>query len=237
MSAIAGDSARLDGMTPTRCAATPGYLALKHAVDRVAALAALMLAAPLLLVLAWLVRRDSPGPAIFRQTRAGLGGRPFELLKFRTMRTDAAPVGDSPQSGADPRITRVGRWLRETSLDELPQLVNVLRGEMSLVGPRPLYVQQMAEWDARQRGRLLVRPGLTGLAQVHGRGALTIEEKLEWDVRYVETVSLRTDVRIIARTVGGLVARRGIYEERYSQSRTRRSGAEAGHGADAEQVG
>jgi lipopolysaccharide/colanic/teichoic acid biosynthesis glycosyltransferase len=140
------------------------------------------------------------------------------------MRADVDPFGDSPQSGEDARITPIGRWLRERSLDELPQLVNVLRGEMSLVGPRPLYVQQMAEWNARQRGRLLVKPGLTGLAQVRGRGSLTIEEKLEWDVRYVETIGVFTDLRIIWETVWGLRRGADIYEVRYSQQRERRSG-------------
>jgi len=207
---------------PIRCPASRLYLCVKHACDRVAALVALLLLLPLLVVLAWLVRRDGH-PALFRQTRAGQHGRPFQLYKFRTMRADVDPFGDSPQTGDDPRITPIGRWLRETSLDELPQLLNVLRGEMSLVGPRPLYLQQMAEWTPRQRARLLVRPGLTGLAQVRGRGRLTIEEKLEWDVRYVETVSLATDLRIIRDTLRGLWRRSDIYEVRYSATRIRRS--------------
>ncbi len=145
------------------------------------------------------------------------------MYKFRTMRTDVDPYGDSPQTGEDPRITRFGRWLRETSLDELPQLINVARGEMSLVGPRPLYVQQMAEWDARQRGRLLVKPGLTGLAQVNGRGSLTVEDKLEFDVQYVETCGLFLDLKILWRTVFGVRSRTGIYEVRYSRDKDRRS--------------
>lgn len=205
------------------CAATPTYLWLKRCLDWYVALCALCAAAPLMLLIAWLIRRDSPGPVLFRQVRAGRNGRPFTLFKYRTMRTDVDPYGDSPQRGDDPRITRVGRWLRETSLDELPQLLNVLRGEMSLVGPRPLYLQQMAEWNARQRCRLLVKPGLTGLAQIHGRGSLTVEEKLEWDVRYVESISLATDVRIILATLTRLVRREGIYEVRYSRTRRRRT--------------
>jgi lipopolysaccharide/colanic/teichoic acid biosynthesis glycosyltransferase len=205
------------------CAARPSYLWLKHGLDRFVALAALLVAGPLLGALALLIRLGSPGPVLFRQRRAGRGGRPFTLLKFRTMRTDADPYGDSPQAGSDPRITRIGRFLRETSLDELPQLGNVLRGDMSLVGPRPLYLQQVSEWDARQRGRLLVKPGLTGLAQIHGRGSLALEDKLEWDVRYVESISLRTDLAILARTVGGLFRRAGIYEVRYSRTHVRRA--------------
>lgn len=215
-----GLSAKL--VTPVVCSASPAYFWLKDLCDRFLGLVALLAAGPLMLVLAWLVRRDGH-PAIFRQERAGLGGQPFTLLKFRTMRADADPFGDSPQHGADPRITPIGRLLRELSLDELPQLINVVRGEMSLVGPRPLYVQQMAEWNARQRGRLLVKPGLTGLAQVRGRGALTVEEKLEWDVRYVERVSPRTDVRIIVETVLSVARRGEIYEVRYSTTRERRS--------------
>ena len=211
------------GMTQSPHRASPSYFWLKRRVDAYLALAMLVLAAPLMLILALVIRRDRSGPAVFRQTRAGRDGRPFTLLKFRTMRTDVDPFGDSPGSGADPRLTAVGRRLRETSLDELPQLFNVLRGEMSLVGPRPLYLQQIAEWNSRQRGRLLVSPGLTGLAQINGRGSITIEEKLEWDVRYVETVSLRNDLGILWHTLLGVVTRSGIYEVQYSRTRARRS--------------
>jgi lipopolysaccharide/colanic/teichoic acid biosynthesis glycosyltransferase len=212
--------------TPVRCPASASYLCLKAVLDRCAALVALAVAWPLILLIAWLVRRDGH-PALFRQTRARRHGRPFTLLKFRTMRTDVDPFGDSPQSEQDPRLTRIGRWLRETSLDELPQLLNVVRGEMSLVGPRPLYMQQMAEWNERQHGRLLVKPGLTGLAQTRGRGCLTVEEKLELDVQYVETVSLRTDLAIIWQTLRGLWRRGDIYEVRYSRDRARRGGERA----------
>ncbi len=177
----------------------------------------LVLLAPLLLAIALAIRLSSSGPALFVQQRAGKGGKPFALYKFRTMRLDVEPFGPSPKSPEDPRLTRIGRWLRERSLDELPQLVNVLKGDMSLVGPRPLYVSQVAEWNERQRRRLSVRPGLTGLAQVSGRGALTREEKLECDVQYVEQVSLRLDAVILLKTLARLCGRRGIYEKRYSQ--------------------
>lgn len=210
--------------TPVFCPAPPSYVWLKARIDWYVAAVVLVATVPLLLILGFLVRRDG-FPALFRQKRAGQRGRPFTLLKFRTMHPDVEPYGDSPQTDADLRITPIGRWLRETSLDELPQLLNVLQGDMSLVGPRPLYLQQMAEWDSRQRCRLLVRPGLTGLAQVHGRGTLTIEEKLEWDVRYVETISLRTDVLILWQTIRGVFDRAGIYEVRYSAERERRSGS------------
>jgi lipopolysaccharide/colanic/teichoic acid biosynthesis glycosyltransferase len=205
-----------DPVSDTPGAIPNSYLWLKTAIDRYTALAALVVVGPVMAVVALLIRRDSPGPPIFRQTRAGKAGRPFTLFKFRTMRADVDPYSDSPRGGDDPRFTRLGRRLRETSLDELPQLLNVLRGEMSLVGPRPLYMQQAREWSPRHRGRLRVKPGLTGLAQVNGRGAVTIEQKLEWDVQYVENVSLRNDLGIIWQTFRNLWSHAGIYEVRFS---------------------
>lgn len=197
---------------PVRCGASPTYLWLKARGDRFLALAALLACWPLLLVLAWRVRRDSPGAAWFRQTRAGLAGRPFALLKFRTMRADAAPFADSPTAGDDPRITRLGRLLRETSLDELPQLWNVLKGDMSLVGPRPLYMSQAREFTPRQRRRLEVRPGITGLAQVTGRGELPHEERLEVDVQYVERAGVWLDLKILCRTAARALRRKSVYQ-------------------------
>ncbi|MFN0135947.1 MAG: sugar transferase [Phycisphaerae bacterium] len=202
----------------------PSYFWLKGLIDRYFALLALIAAAPLMIYLILRVRSDSPGPALFTQTRAGLRAAPFTLYKFRTMRTDVDPYGDSPQSGRDPRLTDFGVWLRESSLDELPQLLNVVRGEMSLIGPRPLYIQQIPEWSERHKSRLLVKPGLTGLAQINGRGALTIEEKLEWDTRYVEEASLALDAAIIWTTIRQVVTRSGIYEVQYSTTQTRRTG-------------
>lgn len=197
---------------------------LKRIMDALTAGVLLVILSPLLLVIAVAIRLGSRGPAIFRQQRAGRGGRPFMLYKFRTMRLDVDPFGPSPKSGDDPRLTRLGRFLRESSLDELPQLYNIVKGDMSLVGPRPLYVSQMAEWDQQQSRRLLVKPGLTGLAQISGRGALTREEKLELDVKYVEQASLWRDVRIVAATAARLFARRGVYEKRYSQAEGTRGG-------------
>jgi lipopolysaccharide/colanic/teichoic acid biosynthesis glycosyltransferase len=194
------------------------YLFLKRAFDLFVSGLMLVILAPLLAGIVVAIRLTSRGPAVFRQERAGKSGRPFSLYKFRTMRLAADPFGPSPKSGDDPRLTRVGRFLREYSLDELPQLVNILKGDMSLVGPRPLYVSQMAEWDERQRKRLLVKPGLTGLAQISGRGALTREEKLELDVRYVEQARLGLDARILLATFGRVFARKGIYEKMYAQS-------------------
>ena len=185
---------------------------IKRAVDVLGAGAALALLWPLLALLALWIRGNSPGPAIFRQERAGRHGRPFILYKFRTMRTDTAPFGVSPTGAADPRLTSIGRRLRESSLDELPQLWNVLRGDMGLVGPRPLYLSQVAEFTPRQRRRLEVRPGLTGLAQMAGRGELPHAEKLELDVQYVENASLWLDLKLLARTVASVFRRRQIYQ-------------------------
>jgi len=140
------------------------------------------------------------------------------FYKFRTMRLGVEPFGPSPKSSEDQRLTRVGRFLREYSLDELPQLFNVLKGDMSIVGPRPLYLSQISEWNNRQKKRLLVKPGLTGLAQISGRGELTREEKLELDVKYVETQSLWLDLRVILATITQVFVRKNIYEKRYSQS-------------------
>lgn len=192
---------------------------IQRAIDILGSLAGLAVFGPLMVALAVAVRLDSPGPAIFRQRRAGLHGRPFELLKFRTMRTDVDAYGVSPHSSEDPRLTPLGRRLRESSLDELPQLINVLRGEMSLVGPRPLYERQAATWTAHQRRRLDVKPGLTGLAQISGRGSLTIEEKLELDVEYVRCRSLLFDLQLLMKTLFSvLYLDKDIYERQYSRN-------------------
>ncbi len=198
------------------------HLLLKRVLDLVVSGLLLMILSPLLVGIVVAIRLTSGGPAIFRQERAGHRGRPFTFYKFRTMRLEVDPFGPSPKSGNDPRLTRVGRFLREYSWDELPQLVNILRGDMSLVGPRPLYMSQIAEWDERQRKRLLVLPGLTGLAQICGRGELTCEDKLELDVKYVEQAGLRLDAWILFATFARVFTRRGIYEKRYSQTEERR---------------
>jgi len=187
--------------------------AMKRIFDVVLAGGALALGWPFLAALAILIRIDSPGPAIFRQARAGRGMRPFVLVKFRTMRTGVEAFGASPSGPEDARLTRLGRWLRETTLDELPQLWNVLKGDMSLVGPRPLYMIQAEEFTAEQRRRLEVRPGLTGLAQVRGRGEISHEEKLQMDVRYVEQWSLWLDVKIILGSVILLIPGGKVYQK------------------------
>jgi len=201
---------------------------LKRTFDVLIAGLLLVVLWPVLAVIAIVIRLSSPGPAVFKQERVGKNGKPFVFYKFRTMRLDADPFGPSPKSGEDPRLTRIGRRLREYSLDELPQLVNIMKGDMSLVGPRPLYVSQVREWNERQKRRLSVKPGLTGLAQVSGRGRLTREEKLELDVRYVEGASFALDARILLATVARVFGRTGIYERNYSASERTRGDSQAG---------
>lgn len=193
------------------------YVTAKRLFDLLMATLLLVLLGPLMLLIGLLIRRGSPGRAIFCQERAGQAGRPFICYKFRTMRSDVDPFGASPHSGEDPRVTPLGRRLRETSLDELPQLFNILKGDMSLVGPRPLYIRQAGEWNSRQRRRLEAKPGLTGLAQVSGRASLTIEDKLELDVQYVERACVRFDLWILWKTLLSVMGRQGIYEQKYSR--------------------
>lgn len=164
------------------------------------------------------MRLESKGAAIFKQERAGKSGKSFVFYKFRTMKPDVDPYGPSPKSGQDTRLTKIGRFLREYSLDELPQLYNILKGDMSFVGPRPLYISQIAEWNERQKKRLLVKPGLTGLAQIKGRGELTQEEKLELDVQYVEKAGFGIDIKILIATFFMVFKKKNIYEKRYSQA-------------------
>ena len=187
--------------------------AAKRVMDIAVSAAALLVGWPALLGLALAIRRDSPGPALFKQQRAGRDMKPFRMVKFRTMRTDVEQFGVSPGSDQDPRLTRLGPWLREMSLDELPQLWNILKGEMSLVGPRPLYLSQARRFNERQRRRLEVRPGLTGLAQIMGRGEVPHEEKLEFDVQYVERMSLWLDLKILWRTFRQGFGRRTAYQK------------------------
>jgi lipopolysaccharide/colanic/teichoic acid biosynthesis glycosyltransferase len=157
------------------------------------------------------IRLETPGPAIYRQRRVGKDGRPFDLYKLRTMVLGADPVGiGTPVTAADPRVTRVGSALRRLSLDEVPNLVNVLRGEMAIVGPRPTIEAQVERYTPRQRRRLEVRPGITGWAQVNGRAALPWDERIELDIWYVEHRSLRLDLRILASTARLLLTGRGL---------------------------
>ncbi|MFZ2146491.1 MAG: sugar transferase [Sedimentisphaerales bacterium] len=200
----------------------------KRGLDITIAVIAMVILSPLLIAIGLTVRLSSKGPAIFKQQRAGKNGKPFVFYKFRTMKLDVEPFGPSPKSGADQRLTKVGKFLRECSLDELPQLFNVLKGDMSIVGPRPLYLSQIPEWSEWQKKRLLVKPGLTGLAQIGGRAELTREEKLEFDVKYVETASFSADIRIILATIAQIFNRKNIYEKRYSQTEYTRGQSKRG---------
>ena len=195
---------------------------LKRGLDIIISLSLLILLWPVLLLIVMAIKVSSKGPAVFKQKRAGKNGIPFVFYKFRTMTIGTDPFGPSPKSGRDPRLTKAGRILREYSLDELPQLFNILKGDMSVVGPRPLYLSQIPEWNERQKKRLLVKPGLTGLAQISGRGELTREEKLELDVKYVETAGFSADVRIVLATIAQVFSRKGIYETRCSQAESTR---------------
>ena len=185
---------------------------VKRAIDIVGAAAGLALAAPILALAACAIKLEDNGPVFFRQMRLGRGEEPFEVLKLRTMTVDAETIrSDGVVEEGDPRITRVGALLRRTAVDELPQLWNVLRGEMSLVGPRPVPLPHLERYDERQRRRLEVRPGLTGWAQIHGRASLPWPERIELDVWYVEHRSLRVDASILARTAGVLFRRDFVY--------------------------
>ena len=186
----------------------------KRALDLAVAVPLLVaLAVPMLGIALW-VRRDSPGPALFRQARIGYAGRPFTLLKFRSMVVGAEGMGAGLRvTSADARITRSGRVLRALSLDELPQLINIVRGDMSLVGPRPTVAAQVARYTPRQRLRLRARPGVTGLAQVRGRNTIPWSRRIEYDIEYVEGWSMRRDLAILARTALVVLARRDTYND------------------------
>jgi sugar transferase EpsL len=180
----------------------------KRLLDVAVSAAALVLGAPLLAATAALVYADVGRPVLFRQPRVGQGGRVFELVKFRTMKDAIGPDGRPLPDGE--RLTRIGRLLRASSLDELPQLVCVLRGDMSLVGPRPLLVEYLSRYSPEQARRHEVQPGITGLAQVAGRNALTWPERFALDVYYVDHRSLALDLEILARTAWAVVRRDGI---------------------------
>jgi len=189
-----------------------GKLAVKRAIDVVGAGTGLLIAAPVLALAALSIRLTSSGPILFRQTRCGVNGRPFEITKLRTMCVDAESQLDQVlhlnemdgpvfKVAEDPRITGVGRWLRRYSLDEIPQLLNVIRGDMSLVGPRPALPHEVAQYETSERRRLSMRPGLTCLWQVGGRNDVDFDEWVKLDIEYIDSWSLRTDFKILLRTV------------------------------------
>lgn len=201
---------------------TPGKAFTKRAFDVFASAVGLVLISPLLLVVALAVRFTSPGPVLFRQERIGLGGRPFTMLKFRSMVVDAEETKQQLDSDSgdgnvlfkmkdDPRVTRVGKFIRRTSIDELPQLVNVLKGDMSLVGPRPHLPHEVAQYEHHVHRRFLVQPGITGLWQVSGRSDLSWEDAVRLDLYYVENWSILGDLVILARTAKAVTAAEGAY--------------------------
>ncbi len=181
---------------------------IKRIFDLFAALLALALLAPVLAIVGWLVRRKLGSPVLFRQIRPGLCGQPFEMVKFRTMR-DAVAANGKPLPDAE-RMTPFGNFLRSASLDELPELWNVLKGEMSLVGPRPLLMEYLPLYSLEQARRHKVRPGVTGWAQINGRNALSWDEKFKLDVWYVDHQSLWLDLKILLLTVKKVFVREGI---------------------------
>jgi lipopolysaccharide/colanic/teichoic acid biosynthesis glycosyltransferase len=185
---------------------------LKRLLDRVGALVLIVISSPLLLAACVAIRIESPGSPIYRQRRVGKDGVPFDLFKLRTMVSGAERMGAGlAVDEGDPRITRLGALLRRFSLDELPNLINVLRGEMSLVGPRPTVQEQVSRYTDHQRRRLSVEPGITGWAQIKGRAALPWHERIELDLWYVENWSLRLDLRILLSTIRLLLSGKGLY--------------------------
>lgn len=208
------------------------YRVMKRGFDLLLASTLILLLAPVLLICAVLILYNSPGPALFRQKRVGAQGREFTCFKFRSMCTDADPaihqqyaesfirgVAETQSHAgnalfkivSDPRVTSVGRWLRRTSLDELPQLFNVVRGEMSLVGPRPPIRYELEHYRPEQLRRLAVKPGMTGLWQVSGRSQTTFDEMVALDLAYIEVASFLTDLRILLRTIPVVLLRRDAH--------------------------
>jgi len=184
---------------------------MPHVVDRLLAALALIVLSPLLLAAAVWIKLDSRGPVFYRQQRVGEGERPFEMLKLRTMAAGSDPVGvGTAVLRDDPRVTRSGRFLRRTSLDEIPNLVNVLRGEMAIVGPRPTLAAHVEHFSIAGHARFDVLPGITGWAQVQGRAGIPWEERIELDVEYVDRRSAALDARILARTVWLVLTGQGL---------------------------
>ncbi|MFZ2050722.1 MAG: sugar transferase [Solirubrobacteraceae bacterium] len=186
---------------------------IRRTIDIVVSASALALASPLLAAAMLAIRLESPGSAIYRQRRVGKDGRPFDMLKLRTMVRGAEHIGAGlAVNENDSRITRVGALLRRTSLDELPNLLNVLRGDMSLIGPRPTIPVQVQQYTPRQRRRLEVKPGITGWAQVNGRASLPWSERIELDLHYIEHRGLALDLQILLRTLRLVFAGDGLYK-------------------------
>ena len=185
------------------------YKSVKRALDFVFSLFALIVFSPVMAVAAVLIKLDDGGPALFRQKRPGKDGRIFEVYKFRTMTVRTEDENDRPLSDME-RMTKIGRFLRKTSIDELPQFINVFKGEMSFIGPRPLLCEYLELYSPEQARRHEVRPGISGWAQVNGRNAITWEEKFDYDVYYVDNISLSLDIKILVKTVVNVLKGTGV---------------------------
>jgi len=191
------------------------WLLVKEVFDKIVSFISLVVLLPLFLVVAILIKLDSPGPVFFLQDRVGKDGKIFKVFKFRTMTSDAPEKTKGKYiEKPNPYVTRVGKILRRTGIDELPQLINVLKGEMSLVGPRPTLPYQVAKYNEYQRKRLLMKPGITSWALIHGRNKLTWPERIEYDVWYVEHWSFWLDIKILLKTVWVVAKGEGLYADR-----------------------
>jgi lipopolysaccharide/colanic/teichoic acid biosynthesis glycosyltransferase len=193
----------------------PVQYRIKLVMDKLVAVVAILAISPLLIIIGLMIRAESSGPAVFKQKRLGYRGKGFEIYKFRTMAHNAADIrnedGTTYNAENDPRQTKTGKLLRSTSLDELPQLLNVIRGEMSLVGPRPDLPEFLPEYNAEQIHKLDVLPGITGMAQVNGRNEIPLAKRLAYDVYYVDNFSLKLDIKIILKTVYNVMRGSGVY--------------------------
>ena len=198
------------------------YLFIKRTMDIALSTIGLILCIPLFIAVAIAIKRDSPGPVIFKQQRVGKDGKTFTMYKFRTMVVNAEEILDELLSKneadgpvfkikEDPRVTKLGKWLRKTSIDELPQLWNVLKGNMSLVGPRPPLEREVVQYDNYQRQRLSVKPGITCYWQVSGRSNITFDEWVELDIKYIQEQSLWTDIKLLFKTIGAVLRKDGAY--------------------------
>ena len=185
------------------------YKSVKRALDFICSLFALLVFSPLMLVAAILIKLDDGGPAFFRQKRPGKDGKVFEVYKFRTMTVRTEDENGNPLSDME-RMTKIGKILRKTSVDELPQFINVLKGEMSFIGPRPLLCEYLELYSPQQARRHEVRPGISGWAQVNGRNAITWEEKFDYDVYYVDNISFVLDIKILVKTVTDVIKGTGV---------------------------
>lgn len=185
---------------------------VKRIFDIVVSLVSLIILSPVFAVIALIIKINDKGPVVFKHERSGKDAKPFVFYKFRTMKLNVDPYDESPSSGNDPRLIKGGKFLREYSLDELPQLFNVLKGNMSIVGPRPLYMSQIHEFSQYHKKRFLLKPGITGFSQIYLRSELTTRQSLDLEVKYVETQNFWLDMKIIFLTIGVVLGKKGVYQ-------------------------